>query len=315
MVRALPWELASPALREAGVRLYRRSPRTRGDAADVRGLQGALEQLEKQRLSPDGILGVDTRAALEAFQREHELPATGQPDAVTMQRLHAAVAGAKAPRVAIVHPSRLAEQRAFRGSRQSGVPLDWRYARAGYSPIVLESPTSDDLMLILHRQPVAILHLNVGLVEHHGNPAIDVIAAPPIRGRPALTGRITATALDRLVPRSMPSPLIVVDATAPKSRREMASQLLLRNAFAAELAAIGNVRALLATGLAQYSRQERLYDALIDALRDGGDVYDVAQSIRSLADSSSDMTFEDVAAYTATALFARSPSVRFPTPA
>jgi hypothetical protein len=308
-VRALPWELAAPALEAAGLRLFRRAPRTRGEPADIRAVQRTLNRYG-ERLSPDGNLGPDTRSALEDLQRNFGLPVTGQPDAETVRRLHATVCGQDRPVVAIVRPSRVAEERAFRGSRQSGVPIDWVYERAGFHPIVLDSPTGAELMSLLRDFPAAILHLNVGLVDHHGTPAIDLLGSPGVRGR-AAAGRLTGPAMDHLIPRDLPAPLVVLDVTAPKSRRETAAQLLLRNAFAAELAAVGTVRAVLATGLARYGRQQRLYRALAGALRDGLDVYDVAAAVRALA---TDPQLDDALAFTATALFSRAPSVRFPAP-
>lgn len=315
VVRALPWELASPALEAAGLRLFRRAPRTRGWPADVRGVQGALNRERRVWVSPDGIFGTDTREALQAFQSDGGLPATGMPDPVTVQRLHAAVAGGAAPRVTIVRRSWLAEERTFRGARQSGVLVDWLYRRAGFRPLVLDSPTSDELMAALQRWPPAILHLNVGLVATHGSPAVDVLALPTPKGRPLTRGRLTATALDRLIPRNLPAPLVLLDVPAPKGRREAVRQLLLRNVFAAELSAVGTAPAILATGLAADERQRALYATVIGALRVGRDVGDVRAAIAALADVGSEPALADRLAFTAAALFARRPSIRFPAPA
>jgi hypothetical protein len=314
IIRALPWELAGPALAADGLRLFRRSPRTRGEPTDIRGIQGALNRLGRLRLAPDGDLGPETRAALAEFQSTVGLPDTGQPDPVTVQRLHGAIAGGAKPVVAIVRPSRGAEDRAFRGSRQSGVPVEWAYERLGFRTLVLDSPTGAELAAVLHKRPVAILHVNAGLVDHHGTPAIDLLAVAGSKGGPAGSGRHTGTALDGVIPRNLPAPLVVLDVTAPRSRHEAAAQLLLRNAFAAELAGVGTVRAVVATGLARYHRQERLYDALIGALRDGRTVHDVTEAVRALAGEAHEPTLEDAFAFTATALFARTPSVRFPAP-
>jgi hypothetical protein len=85
-------------------------------------------------------------------------------------------------------------------------------------------------------------------------------------------------------------------------------QLLLRNAFAAELVAVGTVRAVLATGLAGYVRQRRLYDKLIRALAEGPEIGELARGLQASAGPD----FEDRLAFAATALFARTPWVRFP---
>ena len=56
-VRALPWELATPVLRAAGLNLFRRAPRARGQAPDARGVQGALNRVLDVGLGLDGLLG------------------------------------------------------------------------------------------------------------------------------------------------------------------------------------------------------------------------------------------------------------------
>ena len=69
------------------------------------------------------------------------------------------------------------------------------------------------------------------------------------------------------------------------------SQRALRNVFATQLSAAGTVRAIIATGGAA---------ALAEALRDQGDIYDVTRALRAHDPH--------------TALFARTPSLRFPRP-
>jgi hypothetical protein len=202
----------------------------------------------------------------------------------------------------VVRPSHRAEQRSYRGSRHSGVPVDWLYERAGFDTVVLESPSASRLAATLSEHPAAVLHLNVGLVDHHGVPALDLLGG--------IVGRVTGTAFDALLPRHVPAPLVVVDAPAPPSRGEALTQLRLRNGFAAELTAVGTARAVLATGLARYGRQQRLYDALVGALARGEDVHTVASAVRAGAGDG----VEDALAFTACALFARTPHERFPAP-
>ena len=104
-------------------------------------------------------------------------------------------------------------------------------------------------------------------------------------GTPALDlpTRLTPIALDRCIARDLPAPLVVLDV--PDTQRA------LRNVFATHLAAAGTVRAILATSGAA---------ALPDALANQGDIYDVTRALR--ADDPH------------TALFARTPSLRFPKP-
>ncbi len=50
-------------------------------------LQVALNAAVSAGLAPDGWIGPKTRAAIEAFQKEMDLPVTGDPDAATLEAL------------------------------------------------------------------------------------------------------------------------------------------------------------------------------------------------------------------------------------
>ncbi len=210
----------------------------------------------------------------------------------------------------IVRPTRRAEDISFRGSRQSGVDVQLAYERMGFHTTTLDAPTPDELNDVLRDRPAAIVHLTLGLVNHLGTAAIDLLAVARTKGRPVSAGRLTGLALDALIPRNVPSPLVILDAAAPKSRRESVTQLLLRNAFAADLVSAGNVRALIATGLAQYARRRELYETLIRALAEGREVGDIVRCVQDADAGPQD--FERTLAFTATALFARTPDTRFP---
>jgi hypothetical protein len=176
-----------------------------------------------------------------------------------VQRLHQAVTGGDAPRVAIVGDAREAEA---------------AYARAGFRPLVTHGEPvrhddgARDLAQLLREQPVAVLHIRASLIDHHGTPALD------------LPTRLTGIAIDGKLPRDLPAPLVVLDVPAPE-----------RNAFATQLAAVGTVRAILAADDTA---------TLAEALRSESDIYDVARAVRA----------RDATA----ALFARTPSIRFPRP-
>jgi peptidoglycan hydrolase-like protein with peptidoglycan-binding domain len=318
LLAAMPTDLTPTAGRRyvdigrAGLRLFRRAPRTRGEPGDLRALQGALNRLRTDRLATDGILGPRTKAALGQLQLEFDLPVTGDADAVTVQKAHASVTGGKTPRVAIVRPTLRTEDLTFRGARQGGVPLELFYERAGFRPNVLDGPTPDELEAELRRRPAAIVHLTIGMVDHHGTAAVDLLAAPPTRGRPSYGARLTATMLGSLIPRELPSPLVIVDVPAPPGGHEAVKQLLLRNAFSAEAMAVGTIRALLATGLARYGRQQRLYEVLVGKLKEGGEVGELARAVQRLATGHDSL--DGLLAFSATALFARTPDVRFPAP-
>ena len=231
---ALAWELAAPALEAAGLRLFRLARRTQAEAAGDRALRGTL--------------GRSQATSLTRFQAENGLPATGLADPVTVQRLHQAVTGAGAPRVAIVGDAPAVEA---------------AYLRAGFRPL--------DVASLACEQPAAVLHIHARLIDHHGTPALD-LPAP-----------LTAIALDRKLPRDLLAPLVVLDGPV--------HQLPLRNVFATHLSAAGTVRAILATSQGE---------AVARALQRGSDIYDVTRAVRAL---------DPLAA-----LFARTPSIRFPRP-
>ena len=206
-----------------------------------------------------------------------------------------------------MRPSRRAEELSLRGSRQSGIPVDWTYRQHGFQPLVLDASSADGLYAELQRRPVAVVHLNVGLVDYYGTAAVDLMPPRAAKGRPPSAGRLTGAALCALLPPDLPQPLIVLDVPGPTGRREKTTQLLLRNAFAADLAAVGTVRAVLATGLSRYGDQERLYGALIGALGSGCRICEVADRIR-------DLGREEPLTFPSTALFTRLPGIRFPGP-
>lgn len=66
-------------------------------ASTIRALQQALNG-QGIAVKVDGILGEGTRAALRAYQTQHHLPVTGEPDAATLEKLDVkAGASAAAP--------------------------------------------------------------------------------------------------------------------------------------------------------------------------------------------------------------------------
>lgn len=60
---------------------------TATDDSGVSGIQARLKGLGHDPGAIDGVIGSRTRAALVAFQREHELALTGEPDEATRAKL------------------------------------------------------------------------------------------------------------------------------------------------------------------------------------------------------------------------------------
>jgi murein L,D-transpeptidase YcbB/YkuD len=64
-----------------------------GGSPEIASIQRALNRLNHEGLVVDGLLGIETRAALRRFQRENGLEMTGQPEPATMARLRAQAPG------------------------------------------------------------------------------------------------------------------------------------------------------------------------------------------------------------------------------
>ena len=76
----------------------------------------------------------------------------------------------------------------------------------------------------------------------------------------------------------------MLDPPAVSHVNVQAAQLLLRNAFAAEVAAIAAVPAVIATGLVRFGCQDALYRGFPRELAAGHPVAAVTAGIRALAD-------------------------------
>ncbi len=266
-------------------------------------------------LATDGLLGPDTRLALAALQERIGVRPSGEPDAATVHRIHADLMGTR-PAVTVVRTSLDVEERALRGSSTSGVPVDMLYRRRGFDVVLVDGARLQALPHLLAEQPTALVHFTAGLVEAGGAAALDLDSdqAPPGSALEQVAPyRLTATALDRLLQGLVPKPVVVLDVPGPRSPREIATQLLLRNAFAGDLFAMGDARGIVATGLARYAAQQRLYEAMIGALAGGAELGQVVNAIRSLVrDFPGPQDPQHAMAFGATTLFARNAAVRLP---
>jgi hypothetical protein len=84
-------------------------------------------------------------------------------------------------------------------------------------------------------------------------------------------------------------PLVVLDVDAPPTGSELVLQLFERNAFAADLFALGGARAVLATGLVGSiaDNASRYYQtpsapALVDAMSTGGPLLEIARMVHEI---------------------------------
>jgi hypothetical protein len=98
-----------------------------------------------------------------------------------------------------------------------------------------------------------IVHLTGGLKPAGGSVVLDVSGTwgSSLEDTAAGAAQITTTDLDRALRAGAAggwaAPIVILEAATPESYREATAQLLLRNAFAAELYALGGARAVIAT--------------------------------------------------------------------
>jgi hypothetical protein len=96
---------------------------------------------------------------------------------------------------------------------------------------------------------------------------------------------IAVADLDRFITRistGRAAPLVILDIAAPAGPHEQVRQLLIRNDFASQLAALGNAAIVLATGLT-VSDDFQLVDDLIRNLTTGSTPAEAARGVQRLA--------------------------------
>ena len=126
----------------------RARPLREGDEHDeVALLQDKLNMVRRWRgerpIGVDGKFGPGTREAIEGFQRQHELPATGRADAETVAALDQATAGSYRgdfPKQAQYKPfSPEARQLFVAAARLVGVPEEWAHSQGLHQILKRES--------------------------------------------------------------------------------------------------------------------------------------------------------------------------------
>ena len=259
---------------------------------------GVLDQLpwELARVAPgDELLSLDGRIG-------HLL------------RGQSAVADAPRPprhaplRVLIVRPVER-DRRSFRGMiKTTLVPLEERYRQAGLFVKVLEKVDLTSLQDAIETVEPDVLHIVGSLVEASGGAAIDISSgtAGTLDFRDIDKERLTTSGLARALKSEVRAdPVLVLDPPALARATGLAAQLLLRNAFAAELARIVPMPAIMAAGLVSYSAQDALYRDLIFGLASERSVADIVDTLRALAEK--EERSDDSYGLAATALFTAQP--------
>jgi len=194
------------------------------------------------------------------------------------------------------------------------VPIEGQYAAAGMRVSIIESVDLASLTALVAEHPPDVVHIAAGFVEAGGGAAVDISSG--VAGEVRLSGidqdRLTATGLASAIAAvTRTRPVIVLDPPAVSHVNVQAAQLLLRNAFAAEVAAIAAVPAVIATGLVRFGCQDALYRHLPRELASGHSVAAVTAGIRVLATDMPDNA--DAFGFSPTALFATRPQHRIVT--
>ena len=92
--------------------------------------------------------------------------------------------------------------------------------------------------------------------------------------------------MDRMLsvfPRDLSRPLVILDVDRPSGGTESILYLLLRNAYAAELFALGGCSAVLGTGLASDTDDPRyeLYEPMVSLLTEGRSIGETCARLRN----------------------------------
>jgi hypothetical protein len=191
------------------------------------------------------------------------------------------------------------------------MPIESQYAASGMRVFITESVNLESLVNLVSKHSPDIVHIKAGFVDAGGGAAADISSG--VAGQVRLAGidqdRLTTTGFATAVAAAAGArPVILLDPPAVSHVSVQAVQLLLRNAFAAEVAAIVAVPAVIATGLVRYGCQDALYRRLPRDLAAGHRMADVVDGIRALAGDVPDT--EDSFGFLPAALFAARPQHR-----
>ncbi|QQQ80033.1 peptidoglycan-binding protein [Saccharothrix sp. 6-C] len=296
----VPWELAlRPDVRRLLVldrsvaTFHRAVSREAAYRDEIRFVQVGLNRLVGADLAADGDLGPHTREALLRYQVARRLTRDADLGPDLLDRLQRDLAQPVRPLAVLAQPSGSAQITSARGHLDAGVDLARLYGGHGFDVDQVDNPTLDRLAAAVTRavrggRTPAVVHLAGGLRESGGGAALTFLAggwaAEAFSATPAAE-EIPVTALNRVlaaVPRDGFRPLVVLDVNRPWGSEDAISYLLMRNAFAGDLFALGRCAGVLGAGLAGDGGHE-LCDALIGSIAAGRSLADVAGGLRSPA--------------------------------
>jgi len=304
---SIPWELVRHPdtgrlmvdLNAPDGTVYRAVSKEAAGRDEIRFVQAALNRLLEANLPVDGDFGPETGRSLNLYQESRMLAADGIVRQEVLARLQRDLAAqrddsSERPRVILVQPSSFRQLQGLRGKAALGLDLEMLYQRYGFDVLVVENPTLDRLAYTITSAisdgwPPAILHLSGGLRESSGGVAWTF--APGEWESEAFSGsrfsdEIPVSSMDRILsvfPRELSRPLVILDVDRPSGGTESIFYLLLRNAYAGELFALGGCSAVLATGLVGDATDPRreLYEPMVRLLATGRSVGTTCARLRS----------------------------------
>jgi hypothetical protein len=212
-------------------------------------------------------------------------------------------------RVLVLRPAAEVQRDALRGpGTTSSLTIEDLYSRGGPVELAaLATASLPDVESVIRSLRPHVFHVAAPFVTSVGVPTVDLSARDLTS---ADRQRLPATGLARLMELAGgPPPLLVLDPSGAPSASELVLQLLLRNAFAADVLQITGYLPILATGLGRYGEQDALYETLGRAFAQGGTGATLLERVRARAER-----HEPHAglAHAATALFAEAPDIALP---
>jgi hypothetical protein len=324
-MHAMPWELMVPGLPpdvprpgsgdrplalHPSISRFWRAPALFTMAPRVAWVQRALKSLGRGSPDADGLLGPATQEALRGWQQAAGVPATGWIDEATIAALTQQLRPASWPnqnkglRVLLITPGRETNIATQRGADASGTSLEWSYRNGGFDVQTLERPDADTLRHLL-QSPFAVIHIAAPIAQSRSSRELS------LQFTSTHDKAYTTAFSPSLLGRSLRgSPLVVVEAPRSTSRDETIRQLLLRNAFAAQLFEHGELATVVALGLAQPEAQQSLTDTLVACLAERVPTDELVRQLRQsdpLGRTNEDL-FELIPS-AGIALFARDPVI------
>ncbi|SFR29082.1 hypothetical protein SAMN04488564_1176 [Lentzea waywayandensis] len=311
---AVPWELSRlrggsqfVTLSPSVAALYRTSGHTTARFEEARHVQFALNRLIGAKLVLDGEIGPQTVSALRKWRERQHLEPSDVINAEVLDRLQRGLVEFSRSRVLILSGN---EHGMHTSRRRLSTAEDIAriYLRFGFINIsVVERPTMPQLsymveQLVSNGERLGIVHLAGGI-----KPSPDGVAMT----FGSFKSQLSATGVDRLLaqlPADDVRPLVVLDVDRPSSLVDTARYLLLRNAYAGELFALGRCSGVLGTGLADEERH-LLVNEMIESFATGDSLGETVRRLRSLVRD--DTGIDRVLAFAGTTLHTHLPWLRF----